>query len=106
VSSAHLDLDTGHRNRHSHNATLTPKWFAISEAVLPRDRQWIKASLGRNRRIACAVRDLSKTVAGLDVGGDVNLPGVFKLLIEMESAQRRCRMIWRKENRMGVVFDS
>jgi hypothetical protein len=62
--------------------------------------------LGGNRRITCAVRDVSKTGAGLDVAGDISLPGVFKLVVEMESVQRRCRMIWRKENRMGVVFDS
>jgi hypothetical protein len=61
--------------------------------------------LGANRRITCAVRDVSKAGAGLDVAGDVSLPGVFKLVIEMETAQRRCRMIWRKENRMGVVFE-
>ena len=61
--------------------------------------------MGGNRRITCAVRDVSKTGAGLDVASDVSLPGVFKLVIEMETAQRRCRMIWRKENRMGVVFE-
>jgi hypothetical protein len=61
--------------------------------------------LGGTRKITCAVRDVSKTGAGLDVAGDVSLPGVFKLVIEMETAQRRCRMIWRKENRMGVVFE-
>ena len=61
--------------------------------------------LGENRRITCAVRDVSKTGAGLDVAGEVSLPGVFKLVIEMETVQRRCRMIWRKENRMGVVFE-
>ena len=62
--------------------------------------------LGGTRRIICAVRDVSKTGAGLDVAGDVSLPGVFKLVIEMETAQRRCRMIWRNENRMGVVFEA
>jgi hypothetical protein len=62
--------------------------------------------LGGTRRLICAVRDVSKTGAGLDLAGDVSLPGVFKLVIEMETAQRRCRMIWRNENRMGVVFET
>jgi hypothetical protein len=59
--------------------------------------------MGGNRRITCAVRDVSKTGAGLDVAGDVDLPNVFKMVKEMETAQRRCRMIWLNENRMGVV---
>ena len=62
--------------------------------------------LGGNGKIICAVRDVSKTGAGLDVAGDVSLPGVFKIVLEMETAQRRCRMIWRNENRLGVVFEA
>ena len=57
------------------------------------------------RKITCAVRDISKTGAGLEVTSDANVPGVFKLVFEMETAQHRCRMIWRKENRMGIVFE-
>lgn len=61
--------------------------------------------LGGGSKLNCAVCDISKLGAGLDVANDVSIPGIFKLVIEMESTQRRCRIIWRKENRMGVVFE-
>lgn len=60
--------------------------------------------LGGGRKVVCTVRDISKVGAGIDVAGDVNIPNVFKLVLEMETAQRRCKIIWRKESRMGVAF--
>ena len=62
--------------------------------------------LGGARKLTCDVCDISKSGAGLNVAGDVDLPGIFKIVFEMETAQRRCRMIWRKANRLGVAFEA
>ncbi len=62
--------------------------------------------LSGGRKLVCTMRDVSKAGAGLEVARDASVPGVFKMMVEMESTQRRCRIIWRAETRMGVVFDA
>jgi hypothetical protein len=53
---------------------------------------------------SCAVRDLSDTGANLDVPHALAIPHEFTLT--METGQpRHCRVIWRKENRLGVAFE-
>jgi hypothetical protein len=54
---------------------------------------------------SCAVRDLSNTGAALDVPHAVALPHEFHLVLETDQARRHCRVIWRKENRLGVEFE-
>ena len=49
---------------------------------------------------SCAVRNLSEAGAALDV------PHEFTLIMETDQLSRRCRVIWRKENRIGVAFES
>ena len=44
----------------------------------------------------CAVRNLSEAGAALDV------PHEFTLIMETDQLSRRCRVIWRKENQIGV----
>jgi hypothetical protein len=52
---------------------------------------------------SCAVRDLSDTGANLDVPHALAIPYEFTLTMETDQP-RRCRVIWRKENRLGVAF--
>jgi hypothetical protein len=54
--------------------------------------------------ISCTVRNLSDTGAALDVVSPVGIPSEFDLIIEAEHATRRCRVVWRKEHRIGVGF--
>jgi hypothetical protein len=53
---------------------------------------------------SCMVRNLSDNGAALDVPYAVTVPHEFKLIIESNQACRDCRVIWRKENRLGVTF--
>jgi hypothetical protein len=53
---------------------------------------------------SCTVRNLSDAGAALDVPYAVTVPHEFKLIIESNQASRDCRVIWRKENRLGVEF--
>src|SRR5438552_18570970 len=53
---------------------------------------------------SCAVRNLSEVGAALDVPYAVTIPHEFKLTLERDRVSRNCRVIWRKENRLGVEF--
>jgi hypothetical protein len=55
--------------------------------------------------VTCDVRDISRTGAALEVSKPAGIPDVFALVLEMESAQRRCVVVWRNDRRMGVRFD-
>jgi PilZ domain len=53
---------------------------------------------------SCAVRNLSEAGAALDVPHALAIPHEFTLIMETDQAPRQCRVIWRKENRLGVAF--
>jgi len=55
--------------------------------------------------IACTVRNLSTTGAGLDVPNALGLPPTFMLVIERDGFMRRCRPVWCNDRRVGVAFD-
>jgi PilZ domain len=53
--------------------------------------------------IDCTVRNISEAGAALDVTSPLGIPAEFTLVTDGE--QRHCRVIWRKEKRIGVTFD-
>ena len=53
---------------------------------------------------SCAVRNLSEAGAALDVPYALAIPNEFTLVMETDQVSRHCRVIWRKENRLGVAF--
>ena len=53
---------------------------------------------------SCAVRNLSEAGAALDVPYALAIPHEFTLVMETDQVSRHCRVIWRKENRLGVAF--
>src|SRR6266851_3287792 len=55
--------------------------------------------------IDCSVRNLSKTGAALEVASVVGVPTDFSLIIQSDNFNRKCRVVWRKLNRIGVAFD-
>ena len=52
--------------------------------------------------ISCTVRNLSDTVASLEVVSPLGIPTEFDLIIESDNTTRRCRVVWWKELRIGV----
>ncbi len=52
--------------------------------------------------ISCTVRNLSDSGASLEVASPVGIPD--SVVLEFEGGGRRCRVIWRKEKRIGVRF--
>jgi hypothetical protein len=43
--------------------------------------------------------------AALQVPSSFGIPHEFQLVIETNQVTRQCRVIWRKEKRLGVTFD-
>jgi len=56
--------------------------------------------------IDCVVRNLSETGAALEVHSPVGIPDRFTLAVPQEHMRRTCRVMWRKEMRIGVAFTS
>ena len=50
----------------------------------------------------CTIRNLSDTGAALDVS-PVGIPAEFTLVAE--GFRRPCKVVWRKEQRIGVTFE-
>jgi PilZ domain len=54
--------------------------------------------------LTCTVRDISATGAALEGTNLVTTPDIFTLLLEMESVERRCTVVWRRKAQIGVRF--
>jgi PilZ domain-containing protein len=52
--------------------------------------------------IDCTVRNISETGAALDVTSPLGIPAQFTLVAD--GNRLPCRVVWRKEKRIGVVF--
>ncbi len=55
--------------------------------------------------IDCTVRNISNSGATLDIVTPLFIPDRFKLIIQSDSLNRPCHIVWRKERRMGIAFD-
>jgi len=54
--------------------------------------------------IDCTVRNLSASGAALDVVSPIGIPERFTLIVPADSIQKPCRVVWRKEKRIGITF--
>jgi hypothetical protein len=54
--------------------------------------------------ISCAVRNLTKAGAMLDVASPLGVPKEFTLVISSDGVRHQCRIVWLKERRIGVSF--
>lgn len=54
--------------------------------------------------IDCTVRNLSDSGAALDVVSPVGIPERFTLVIPADGLHKPCRVVWRKEHRIGIAF--
>jgi hypothetical protein len=70
-------------------------------------RRLLKAGrilFGGGATIDCTVRNLSETGAALEVTSPVGIPDEFTLVIGADDIRVPCRVVWRKETRIGVHF--
>jgi hypothetical protein len=54
--------------------------------------------------IDCSVRNVSNAGAALDVESPVGIPEKFTLIIPNDKLRFACRVVYRKEKRIGVAF--
>jgi hypothetical protein len=74
---------------------------------IPRQRTLKGAVIAFNNRFStmdCVVRNLTPIGAMLKVGSTVGIPDRFELKLEHEEF-RWCRIKWRRENTVGIVFE-
>jgi len=55
--------------------------------------------------LTCVIRDLSIGGAGLEVVSSDGIPDRFTLLLRTDGVHVPCRVVWREECRIGVVFE-
>ena len=65
-----------------------------------------KISFGGGAAIDCTVRNLSETGAALEVTSPVGIPERFTLVVEADHRHLPCRVVWRREKRIGVHFET
>ena len=56
--------------------------------------------------IDCTIRNWSETGAALDVNSPIGIPERFRLVQTSDKSQHLCRVVWRKETRIGVTFET
>jgi hypothetical protein len=56
-------------------------------------------------KIACIIRDISATGAAIEISELARVPAEFVLIMPEDKLKLRCRVVWRKEFRIGVAFD-
>jgi len=53
----------------------------------------------------CRVVNISAEGAAIDVPDPVFVPTCFQLMTEKDRVVRNCRIVWTKQNRVGVIFE-
>ena len=54
--------------------------------------------------IDCTIRNVSLDGATLDVASPIGIPREMTLNTTSSRERQNCRIVWRKEKRIGVVF--
>jgi PilZ domain len=55
---------------------------------------------------SCRVLNVSTEGAAIDVPNPSFVPDWFQLMTEKDRVIRNCRLVWIRENRIGVVFEN
>jgi hypothetical protein len=54
--------------------------------------------------VDCTIRNISPDGATLDVASPIGIPHEITLNIASSHERQNCRIVWRKEKRIGVAF--
>ena len=54
--------------------------------------------------IDCTIRNLSARGACLEVTSTLGVPASFDLLVDADGSTRRCGIVWKAGNRLGISF--
>jgi hypothetical protein len=53
----------------------------------------------------CRVVNISTEGAAIEVPDPMFIPARFQLMTESDRVVRNCRIVWTKQNRIGVIFE-
>jgi len=53
----------------------------------------------------CTIRNVSNDGVALDVASPVGIPEQFTLVLPSDGLTFPCRVVWRKQRRIGVAFE-
>jgi hypothetical protein len=85
-------------------ACTTDRGSAAERRIVTRHAVTTPATIALHRRtIACTVRDVSATGAGLSLGSRSRLPK--KITLMTAGSVRPCRAVWRRGTQLGIAFD-
>jgi hypothetical protein len=78
----------------------------VETRIAPRYRVTKPAKIDHGGdKIECVIRDISATGAAIEISNLVRIPDTFVLIIPEDRLRLTCRVVWRKEFRIGVAFD-
>jgi hypothetical protein len=77
----------------------------VETRCAPRYRVLKPATIGSGKNaINCIVRDLSTSGASIEVESQINIPESFVIFVTEDDLHLSCRVVWRKDYRIGVSF--
>ena len=78
----------------------------VETRIAPRHRVMKPAKIEYGGdKIACTIRDISVTGAALEISGIDRIPPEFTLVVPEDRLKLPCRVVWRREFRIGVAFN-
>ena len=78
----------------------------VETRAAPRHRVAKPATIEYGReKIACTVRDISISGAGLEVSNHRSLPATFTLVVPEDGLRLNCSVVRRRDFRVGVKFE-
>ncbi len=78
----------------------------VETRVAPRVRVMKAAKINYGGdEYACVVRDISSTGAALELSDLIRIPDEFTLIMPDERLKLLCRVVWRRDYRIGVRFE-
>jgi hypothetical protein len=80
--------------------------MVVETRVAPRIRvmKAAKINYGGDKH-PCVVRDISSTGAALEFSGLIRIPDEFTFIMPDERLKLLCRVVWRRDYRVGVRFE-
>ncbi len=78
----------------------------VETRVAPRIRVMKAAKINYGGdKYPCVVRDISSTGAALEFPDLIRIPDEFTLIMPDERLKLLCRVVWRRDYRIGVRFE-
>jgi hypothetical protein len=78
----------------------------VETRIAPRHRVMKPAKIGYGGdKIPCRIRDLSTTGAALEASDQREIPATFTLIVPEDGLKLPCRVVWRRDHRIGIAFD-